>query len=151
MTYAERVAQLLAILIDELKGDVHRRGALLLVLDLSLGKSRAAIQAPVNRLRTAIDMAILEHPRESTQLLRLVFGIHCAVGMIPVAQDPKAFEVRALRLDLLLGKGAAGGAKRASVELLTGAALFLLDLQLNRQPVAIPAGHVRSVEALEKA
>src|SRR5213082_882726 len=82
---------------------------------------------------------------------RLVARRHGEVGPVPVPEDPEALEVRALQLDLLLCIGAAGGAEGPGVELLPRAAVPLLHLQLDRQSVAIPAGDVGRVEAVERA
>ena len=141
----------LAILFDELEADVDGRGRVLLVLDLGFRERGAAIKAPVHGFGAAIHMAVLQHLAEGAQLLRLVLGIHGAIGVIPVAQHPQPFEVGALALDLLLGKGTAGGPERLDVELLAGAALLLLDLQLDRQSVAIPARHIGRIEAIQEA
>ena len=46
----------------------------ILVLDLRLGKRRATVQAPVHRLRAAIEMAVADDLAEGADLLRLVAG-----------------------------------------------------------------------------
>ncbi len=70
--------------------------------------------------------------------------------MVPVAIDAEPLQLLALHIDPMLRVGAALGAELARwdlvlVELL--GAVFFLDLPLNRQAVAVPAGHVRRILA----
>jgi outer membrane protein len=70
--------------------------------------------------------------------------VHRAVGWRPVAQHAQALEVGHLQRDLLGGVGAALGLHLVAAEV---AAVLLLDRVLDRQAVAVPAGHVLRVEA----
>ena len=65
------------------------------------------------------------------------------VGIVPFAEDAQADEVLFLALDLLVGKGAAEFAHLVGGDVL---AVQFLDLMLDRQAVAVPAGHVGRVE-----
>src|SRR5580698_9147856 len=106
-------------------------------------------EAPVHRLHALIKVAVLDDAAEGAQLLRLVGGRHGEVGPVPVTEDAQALEVGALQLDLLLRVGAARGAEGARIELRARAAMLLLDLQLDRQPVAVPARDVGGVITIE--
>src|SRR4051794_23657963 len=70
--------------------------------------------------------------------------------MSPVALDAEALELLALHVDPLLGEGPALAPEldhRHLVLVLALGAVFLLDLPLDRQAVAVPARHVVRVEA----
>ncbi len=126
------------------------RGAVL-VLDLGLGQGRTAVQAPVHRLEALVEMPVADDGRERAQLLGLVLRIERQVGMVPVAHHAEALEILALHVDLLEGELAAGLAERARVHLARRLAARLLDLVLDRQAVAVPAGDVGRVVAVERA
>ena len=107
-----------------------------------------AIEAPVDRLQSAIQVAFFEQLAERANLVGLVAVVHRRVRMIPVAEDAEPLEVLLLPLDLL-------GRIRAAQPLRLGRrqvlAVRLLDLHFDRHAVAIPAGHVRDIEAGERA
>ena len=137
--------------VDHTKADVDRGRDLLLVFDFGLRERRAAIEAPVHRLHPLVQVPVLHDAAEGAQLLRLVARRHGEVGMIPVAENSEALEIGALQLDLLVRIRAAGGTEGLCVELLARAAVLLLHLQLDRQPVAVPTGYVGRVAAVERA
>ncbi len=139
------------LVVGHAEAHVNRRRGLLLVLHFRLGERRAAVQAPVHRLYALVEVPVLDDAAEGAQLLRLVAGGHGQVRPLPVPQDPQALEVGALQVDLLLRVGAAGRAERLRVELLARAAVLLLHLQLDGQPVAVPAGDVGRVKAVQRA
>ena len=70
-----------------------------------------------------------------------------SVGIVPAAEDADALELRALQVDVLLRVLAAGVADRDGVHLELLAAELLVDLDLDGQAVAVPAGDVGRVEA----
>ncbi len=127
-----------------LEADVDREALLVGVLDLELGQRRAAVEAPVHRLQSAIDEAAFDHALERAQLAGLVGEVHRLVGMLPVAEHAQALEVGHLLADLRGGVGTALGLHVVAAEL---AAEFLLDRVLDRQAVAIPARRVLRVVA----
>ena len=78
--------------------------------------------------------------------------VHRQIGVVPVGVDAEAFQLLALGVDPCLRVGAAFGAEFLGGNLVLVAlflAVFLLDLPFDRQAVAIPAGDVGRVEALE--
>jgi hypothetical protein len=131
-----------------LEGDVERLALLVGVLDLELGQRGAAVEAPVDRLEPAVDEASLDHALEGAQLAGLVGEIHGLVGMVPFAQHAQALEVPHLLRDLLGRVGAALGLHLVAAQV---AAVLLFDRVLDRQAMAVPAGHVERVVALELA
>ncbi len=102
-------------------------------------------------LHALVEVSVTDDAAESAQLLRLVARRHGEVRPVPVPENAEPLEVGTLQIDLLVRIGAAGGTKGLRVELLAGAAVLFLHLQLDRQPVAIPAGDVGGVEAVERA
>ena len=108
-------------------------------------------ETPVHRLEALVHMAVVDDEGEGAQLLRLVARHHRQIRVLPIAEHPEALEVRALRIDLLVGVLAAGGAKCLGIELLPHPAMRFLDLHLDRQPMTVPAGHIRRIVAVERA
>ena len=108
-----------------------------------------AVLAPVNRLVTAIDHALIEHGLEDLDVGGVVLVIERQIRVVPVAKHAQATEAGLLELDVLdselvakladLGRG-------GLVELL-GAELFL-DLVLDRLTVAVPTGDIGNFAAL---
>src|SRR3970282_545004 len=117
------------------------------VFDLGLGQRRTAVETPVHRLRTAQQVAAFDDLRQRPQHVGLEAEIHRPVWMVPVADHAKTLEVAALDVYLLRRALAALLPERGGVELGADLAVLLLDRDLDRQAMAIPAGHVRRVEA----
>ncbi len=132
----------------EREADIDRQVGLVLVLDLGLGQRRTAVEAPVDRLQAAEDVALLQDLAQRPDLVGLVAEVHRQVGVVPVAQHAQPFEVLALAGDLLGRVGA-----RLGLDLLHRQALavLLLDLDLDRHAVAVPARHVDGVEPAQAA
>ena len=137
--------------VDHAKRHVDRGRGLVLVLHFRFGQRRAAIDAPVHGLGAAVQVAVADDLAERADLLRLVARVHRQVRVIPIAKYAQTLEVGALRLDLCRGECSAGGAKTGGIELLARLAVFLLDRELDRQPMAVPARNVRRIAAIERA
>ena len=71
--------------------------------------------------------------------------------MIPVAEDAEPLELVAHHVDEPLGVGAAGAPEIGERHLALLRAELAVDLQLDRQAVAVAAGHVRRVVAHHRA
>ena len=84
---------------------------------------------------------------ERPDLVRFVLEGHRRVRMVPVAQHAQPPEVGLLLHDLLVRVGAREPLRFLDRDVL---AVRLLDLHLDRHAVAIPARHVRRVEARER-
>ena len=137
--------------VRDLESHVHGRRVAILVFDLGFRQRGTAVEAPVHGLEAAHEVAAADDRGEGAQLLGLEARSHREVGIVPVAHDAEPLEVRALDLDLARGIFAAGLAERVGVELLADAAVLLLDLLFDREPMAVPAGHIGRVEAVERA
>jgi hypothetical protein len=130
------------------EGDVQRLRLLVGVFDFELGQRGAAVEAPVDGLEATVDVAALHDLLERADFVGFVAEVHGAVGMGPVGQHAQALEVGALAVDLFGGVDAGLGLHVVAAEV---AAEGLLDLVLDGQAVAVPAGHVDGVHALELA
>ncbi len=128
---------------------VDRQRLLVLILHLGLGQGGAAVQAPVHRLETAHHMAVLDDARQYAQLLSLERRIHRQVRAIPIRQHAETAEVGALPFHLLHRILATLGAELGGIELHAHLAVLLFHLLLDRQAMAIPAGHERGIVAVQ--
>ena len=128
---------------------------MILVFDLRLGERGLLDHAPHHRLRAAIEQPVGDEFEDLAGDLRLGGIAHRQIGMIPIAGDAQALELLALHVDPVLGIGAAFAAERddrfgigeVGLGLALLAIVLLLDLPLDRQAVAVPAGHVVRVLA----
>ncbi len=127
--------------------DVDRGRGVHLVLDLSLGEGGAVVDAPVDGLEAFVDEALFEEVVEGLDDRGLVGEGHGEVGIVPAAEDADALELASLEIDVLLGVLAAGFADGEGVHLEFFAAELLVDLDLDGEAVAVPAGDVGGVEA----
>jgi len=145
---AGELRQFLRELVDEGELDVDRRRGVVGVFHLGFGQRGDAGGTPVHGLLALVQTAALGEAGQLAGGGRLVAGGHRQVGMFPVAEDAETSEFLALDVDPLLGVGAALLADLRLVHLALFAAEFLVDLELDRQAVTVPAGHVGGVEAL---
>jgi len=129
--------------IDRVVRNIDRRRLLVLVFDLGLGQCRSAIETPVHRLEAAHDVAVRVDLRERADHVRFVLEIHRAIRIFPIAEHTEPLEVRALQIDLLRRVFAALRAERRRIDLLPDLADILLDRDLDRKSVAVPARHIR--------
>ena len=118
-----------------------------LVLDFGFGEGGAVVDAPVDRLEALVDEAFLEEVVEGLEDAGFVAEGHGEVGIVPAAEDAEALELGALEVDVLLRVLAAGAADGDGVHFELFAAELLVDLDLDGQAVAVPAGDVGGVEA----
>ena len=102
----------------------------------------------MNRLASLVEAVPLGKSCQLACRGRLVIGGHRQVRVLPVAEDAETPELLALDFDPFLGVSAALLADVCLAHLALLVAEFLVDFQLDRQAVAIPARHVRCVEAL---
>ena len=135
----------------ERKLDVDRGRRVVLVLDLGFGEGRAVAQAPVHGLLALVHEAAVHELPERSDDRGLIARRHREVGMCPVPGDAQPLEVVALRADEPFGVLAARAAEVRQGAGLAAAAEVLFDVELDRQPVAVPSGHVRRVEPRHRA
>ncbi len=118
---------------------------MLLVLDLGIGQRGLLDHRPQDRPRAAIEAAV---HRELGDLARDPgFGpiVHRRVGVVPVADHTEALELFRLDANPVVREVTAFLAEldnRHIVLVAAVGAVVLLDLPLDRQAVAVPAGHV---------
>ncbi len=137
--------------IQRCKGHVDGGGLLVLVLHLGLGQGGTAVRAPVHRLEALVQVAVLDNAGQGTDDVRLEGEVHGEVGIEPVPQHAHADEIGALGIYLPGGIFPALLAKLRRAHLDPGLADLLLDIQLDRQAVAIPAGHIGRIETRQGA
>ena len=133
-------------LADDWEFNVDTLADMILIFDLRLGQRCATRDAPVNRFFAAINKPLLDQLGKQPQLLSLVRGVECQVRIVPFAEHAEPFELLALFVDeaerILLAGFANRRRRGVGVAVL---AHLLCDLELDRQPVAVPARNVRHV------
>ena len=127
-------------------GNIDRRRDLVGVFDLGLGQRRAAVETPVHRLHAAGQMAVVDHLGQRADLVGFEAEIERAIRVVPVAEHAEALEVAALDVDLRVGVFAALLPELDRIELDPDLAPLLLDRNLDRQAVAVPARDVGRIE-----
>ena len=135
---------------DDREGDVDRVRRVVVILDLGVGERRLLDHRPEDRPRAAIEAAVHGELADLARDLRLGLQRHGLVGVLPVADHAQALEFLRLDGDPLGGEVAAFLPElqdRHLVLVLAGGAILLLDLPLDRQAVAVPAGDVVRVLA----
>ncbi len=118
-----------------------------LVLDFSVGQGSAVVEAPVHGLEPLVDETALEKLVKGRKRRRLIGRVHRQVGLIPLAEDAQPFKLASLEVHKLLRVSAAGGQEVLGRHFELFAPQLLVHLDLDRQPVAVPAGDVGGVEA----
>jgi hypothetical protein len=86
-------------------------------------------------------------PAQGADGIGLDTVVHGQVRVIPVGENTEALEIGALTFDLLCRVRPAGGAEGGRFHVLARLPEVLFDLQLDRQPVTVPAGNERRIEA----
>ncbi len=124
-------------------------GFLVRVFHLRLCQGRAAVDAPVHRLVALVHVAVGDDAAQSANDVGLEAEVHGEVGVIPVAQHSQTLEVLSLAVHLPSRIFAAGLAELSRADLGAGLALLLLHLQLDGQAVAVPAGDIGRVHAVQ--
>ena len=115
----------------------------ILILDLGLSQSSLIMRAPVNRLLTLVDVALLCHFAKDLDLSRLVIVSQGQIRTIPVTDNAQTLELLALRVDMIMCKLFALGAELSNGNLAAVHAVCLDCLTLDRQTVRIPARNIR--------
>ena len=113
-----------------------------MVFDLRLGQRGARAGAPVDGFLALVNQPALHEFAERADDLRLVAGVEREVRMFPVAEHAQTLELAALHVDELARQFLRLAADLHGRQ----AAILLDDLELDGQPMAIPARHVRRAE-----
>ena len=125
------------------KFHIDRGVMAVLVFHFRFGQRRLRPGAPEDRLQAFVNEAFFDKDREGAQNLRFIGGVERQIGMLPIAEDAEPLELLALDIDELAGKGLGFLAHFERRE----AARFLHHLVFDRQPVAIPTGHIGRAKA----
>ena len=104
----------------------------------------------MHRLESLLEMSVIDNLAEGANNIRLEREIHGQVRFIPVTDDTHAFEVVALVIYLFCRIFPAVLPKLAGGHLVTGLSNLFLNVQLNWEPMAVPTGDVRRIEARER-
>jgi hypothetical protein len=126
---------------------INRRRGVLLVFDFRLGKRGPAVDAPMDGLLALVDEALVDEFPQGARDRGLIAEVHRQVGMFPVAEDRQTLELGRHDADEPLGVGAAGAAEIGHGHVALLRPKLAVDLQLDRQAVAVVARHIRRVEA----
>ena len=130
---------------------VDGRRLLVLVFHFRFRQGGGAVQAPVHRLEALGQVTTGGDLAERADDVRLGVVVHGQVGVIPVAEHAQPLKVAGLAFHLLGGELPALLAEGGGVHLVAGLAHLLLHLQLDGQPVAVPARHVGGIVAVQGA
>ena len=139
------------VLVDGGETHVDLGRGFILVFNFGFCQCGLTNHTPVNRLESTHQVALGHDLAQRPHDARFYFRVHGQVGLVPLAHYAQTDEVGFLAFDLLGGVITAGLAEGFVVHLHTGFADFLLYLVLDRQAVAIPAGHVGCVKAHKAA
>ena len=132
----------LALVVADLELYVNRGALIGLVLDLCLCERGLVLGAPINRLKSLVDVSLLEHLAEHPDLCRLELGGHSGIRMLPVAYKSESLELLHLSVDKALREFFAGGAELGDRHLLAVDLILLENCRLDGHTVVIPAGYV---------
>src|SRR5438309_11240804 len=101
----------------------------------------------MNRLQHFVDIAAMQKVDERLGDYGLVLSTHREVRILPPSQHAKALKFLAMNVDELSGVGAALGANVRNAHRRFTLAKLLIDLEFNRQAVAIPAWNIRRIKS----
>ena len=124
----------------------HRRTGVVLVLDLGFGERGLVVHAPVHGAQALVDEVIFVEREEGLQHHRFVLVVHRGVGFFKAAENPNPLKLLPLKVQKLLGVLTALRPHIRGPHLQFFATQFLVDLDFDGQPVAVPARHVGSVK-----
>ena len=91
-------------------------------------------------------MAVFNNLAQRADNVRLELKVHCQIGIIPITDNAHSLEVLALIIDLLSCILATFLTELCCGHFMAGLAYFLLNVELNRQAVAIPTRNIWGVK-----
>ena len=119
---------------------------MILVLDLGFGQGGATVNAPVHRLLAFVNEAPIDEAPERASDRRLVPEIHRQIRFIPGAEHAEALKLRGHRADKSFGVRTARATEVGHGHVPLFRPELAVDLQLDRQPMAVVADDERCVE-----
>jgi hypothetical protein len=122
-----------------------------LVFELGVGEGSLVGDGPRHGLELFVNEPVGDEPGEDFEREGFVIAGHGEVGLFPFAEDAQALELFGLDLHVVRGVLVALLADVERGHLAQLALELLLDLVLDGQAVAVPAGDVRSLVALHGA
>ena len=135
-------------IVQKLKADIDGWRGMIGILNFSFSQRSNTGGTPVNRLPATVQPAVMGEGRQFRSGLPLIAIGHSEVRVLPVPQNTKAFKFITLDADKLLGILTAGFTHLSLTNGIFLRAEVLLNLQLNRQTMAIPARDIGSMEPL---
>ena len=85
--------------------DVNGGVVAFLIFDFGFGQRGLRAGAPENRLLRLINEILFNEDGEGAQNFGFVFGIHRQIWIFPIAENAEAFELLALKIDILAREG----------------------------------------------
>src|ERR1035438_90044 len=105
------------------------------------------MDAPVDGLEAAVDIALLEESVKGFQCASFVVAGHGFVWLVPTAETTDSLKLRGLQVNEFLRVGATGFEHSRGGHLKLLAAQLLIHFDFDGQAVAVEAGDVGCVEA----
>ena len=136
------------VMFGKREADINRRITFVFVFHFRFRERGAAIETPVHRFQTTINIAFFQQGAERTDFVRFVAEVHGFVRIIPFAQHTQTAEAGFLVIDLLIRVSA--GFLDHFIHRQVFAVQFF-DLNFDRHAVAIPARYIRSIKAAQCA
>src|SRR6266403_2792931 len=121
-----------------------RRAGVVLIFDLGFGEGGVVVDAPIDGLAAAVNIALLHEVKKSASDGGLIFMAHGEIGIIPPAENAEALEILLVLLDVARGELTAELSKFSRWNFSLSAKLFF-HLRFDGQAVAVPSGDVWSV------
>ncbi len=127
--------------------NIDRRARVILVLDFGFGESGAVFDAPVHGLQALIDIPAVQEVDKRLGDDSLILGAHRQVWIVPAAEHSQPLEFPTMDVDEIRCIGPALGTDLRHAHRRFAFSEFLIDLELDGQPMAIPARNIGSIEA----
>src|SRR6267378_6268644 len=121
-----------------------RRTGVVLIFDFGFGERGVVVDAPIDGLAATVNVALLHEIKKGASDGGLIFMAHREIGIIPAAENAKAFEIFLVLLDVARGKLPAELSKLSRWNFSLSAKLFF-HLRFDGQAVAVPSGDVRGI------
>jgi hypothetical protein len=115
----------------------------ILVFHFRFGQRRAVVNAPVDRLQPAIDVALLEKVDERPGDGGLLMEVHREVGLFPLPKHAQPLEIALVRFHKAARVFAAHAPELRGGHFRGLSAQLFFHFRFDRKPVAIPAGNIR--------